>query len=93
MKRLLVFGVILIAFAAGAGFVIGGMVDQHRPRRTPLSVAVDDGDVNAVKSLLAHGADPNEGDEYLPPLFLAVGNDRVAIVRLLVDAGADPNRE
>jgi ankyrin repeat protein len=52
------------------------------------------GDVQGVKWLLAHGADPNGrwtmwGDEVFP-LHFAAHNGHADVVRALLDAGADP---
>jgi ankyrin repeat protein len=57
---------------------------------TPLILAVRSNHAEAVKELLAMGADVffNEG----VPLSEAVSVHNVAIERLLLDAGADPNR-
>lgn len=63
---------------------------QHRP----LSAAVRRGDVEMVRLLLAHGADPTLPEEGAPrghALWIAVhdGNDELA--KLLLEHGADPN--
>lgn len=58
-----------------------------------LYYAADRGDVNAVKRLLASGADPNKGDFVgrNTPLVAAVIHGDLEIVKMLLDKGADPN--
>lgn len=64
--------------------------------RTPLHVAVDDGNRARVQRLLAAGVDPNAGDDDGDtPLILAVkageSASRLGIVDDLLAAGADPD--
>jgi ankyrin repeat protein len=56
-----------------------------------LSEAASNGDVEAVRALLAQGADPNEPEteDFDPPLLEAAFDDHVDVARLLLDAGAD----
>lgn len=54
-------------------------------------VAAVNGQVEAVKSLLAKGVSPDANFEELRPLFAAAAEGQLEIVRLLVAAGADPN--
>ena len=61
---------------------------------SPLSRAVADEDVDAVRELLAGGAKVNaEEQSYsrITPLFVAVEHGNVEIVRMLLEAGAKPN--
>ena len=68
---------------------------------TPLGVASEAGELEAVQTLLGCGANPNgpPGGGFEPPLCCAVtdppdddeGNPVVGVVRALVAAGADPN--
>jgi hypothetical protein len=68
------------------------------PRRfpeSPLDVAVKEGDIEMLKSLLERGADVNwENEIGTTPLETAVsmGELDVEVIRLLLKAGADPNR-
>lgn len=72
------------------------LVACARPYRefTPLANAVRQGDVAAVHTLIAHGADPNQptGGNNWTPLMHAIHKDQIATVRALLDGGADPNR-
>lgn len=57
-----------------------------------LHQAADDGDVAAVKALLAEGHDPNAFDELaFTPLHYAASKQHLFIIRLLLEAGADVN--
>ena len=56
--------------------------------------AARDGDVEAVKTLIAEGEDINKRDRFLGwPLHQAALNDFVEIAGLLIEAGADVNVE
>jgi len=62
--------------------------------RRPISVAADRDDLDMVRLLLQHGADPNLPEEGAPrghALWLAVYNRRREMARVLVEHGADPN--
>lgn len=57
-----------------------------------LIAAARKSNVEAVKSLLAKGADPNAKTQYgATPIFFACDRGNAEIVKLLLDAGADPN--
>jgi ankyrin repeat protein len=59
---------------------------------TPLHVAAESESTEAVRLLLANGADPNARDEDgRSPLLRALLHQHAAIVKLLVKAGADVN--
>jgi hypothetical protein len=61
--------------------------------RAPLVEAVEAGDIDAVRDLLAAGEDVDVGRESdgLTPLVAALLMDRAEIVELLLDEGANPN--
>ncbi|MFD5147965.1 HEAT repeat domain-containing protein [Streptomyces sp. NPDC058401] len=60
---------------------------------TALGEAVRAGDTEAVRRLLAGGADPDAPDgDGLPPLCAAVAAYAYGTAELLVEAGADPDR-
>ena len=82
MKKLALF--ILIS---GCGF-------QPRPELPPLVAAARQGDVTAIRALIAHGADPNEpaGNNDWTPLLHAIHKDQPSAVAALIDGGADVNR-
>src|SRR5262249_45138655 len=60
---------------------------------TPLIAASRTGDVKAIRTLIAHGADPGErgGVNGWPPLMHAVHKNQQAAVKALLEGGADPN--
>lgn len=60
---------------------------------TPLKVAVVRQDVDAIRDLLAVGADPNvPGEDDYTPLHHAAGGESQEIVRLLLEHGASTSR-
>ena len=62
------------------------------PQRFAEAVAI--GDLAAVESMLASGADPNATSESRwPPLLLAIEQQHGEIARRLIAAGADVNRD
>ena len=67
--------------------------ENETPFGTPLYLAVVNGDLDLVRTLLASGADPNTEDDFgYRPLHRATNSSEgTEIVRLLLDAGADPN--
>jgi ankyrin repeat protein len=72
----------------------------HRHQRhsgSALVQAVMRGDLDAVRSLLERGADPNEPEECNAPhgraLYSAVYERRFEIAKLLLEHGANPNQE
>jgi ankyrin repeat protein len=64
----------------------------QRVRQTTFQVAIADGDIDTVRSMLDRG-EPIEGhpdeDEYLSPLEQAATGGEDKIVKLLLDGGAD----
>lgn len=66
----------------------------YRPPGLPLTGAARSGDVASIRTLVAHGADPNapDGVNDWTPLEHAVHKKQIASVVALLDAGADANR-
>ncbi len=58
---------------------------------SPLWEAVWAGDTDAVRRLLAEGADPARGWDGESPLHAAARRDRADLARLLLEADADPD--
>jgi ankyrin repeat protein len=59
---------------------------------TSLHTGSDEGSLDTVRSLLAHGADVNERDELiLTPLHRASWKGRLAVAKFLIQHGADVN--
>ena len=58
---------------------------------TPLHMAAMNGDLSAMKALIAAGADPNARDnDGATPLHMAAYASRPKHVQMLLEAGADP---
>lgn len=77
----------LVAFAAVI-FLSAGMLSAGQ---SPLRKAVDKGDINKVKDLIAKGADINEWKEGNSILMIAVWNGNLEMSKLLIEKGADIN--
>lgn len=59
---------------------------------SPFSVVISAGDAASVRTLLSHGADPNEpGPEGLTPLMLAMRQNDAEMAEALLRAGANLN--
>ena len=61
---------------------------------TPLSVAIEEDNAEAIALLLKRGADVNlkpRTRRYTPPLHTAVAGHKLALLRLLLEAGAEPD--
>lgn len=70
-------------------------VDLNAPIISPLGIAVDKGDLELVKLLLANGASPDGNDidkEAETPLITAASKGNFEIVKILVEAGAEVER-
>ncbi|KAL1537335.1 ankyrin-1-like isoform X1 [Salvia divinorum] len=67
-------------------------VDAQCVDGTPLQIAVSRGNVEAVKSLLSHGANPNIFYAVVDsPLVIAVKSRSFECLKLLLEFNADPN--
>jgi len=68
----------------------GGLKWAQTPDRTPLAAVASQGDVEAVRLLLAAGANVNQLDSLFGgPLHYAIKSGCVDLVKVLLDAGAD----
>jgi hypothetical protein len=74
---------------AGVGAPFGGGPGFNRTGPPPFREAADRAPIDAVKTLLAAGADPNvKAPDGSTPLHQAVQARQVPIIRALVEAGA-----
>merc|ERR1711998_126364 len=72
------------------GLLGSGRNINEVPDSSPLSVVTAAGDLEAVRFLLAAGADVNKMDTHFGgPLHQAIKSERVDLVKVLLDAGAD----
>ena len=91
---LLVFA-LLALFACQAALcqsVLPATVSPSGATVTPASslVAAAARQINAARTLLQHGANPNcKGDEGYTPLHEAAGNGQIEMIQLLIANGAD----
>ncbi|KAL1568717.1 ankyrin-1-like isoform X2 [Salvia divinorum] len=70
----------------------GASIETDSVDGTPLQVAVSRGHVEAVKSLLSHGANPNFSCAVVyTPLICAVKSHSFECLKLLLEGKADPN--
>lgn len=59
--------------------------------QTPLSIAVNEENIDTVRLLLVHGADPNHLANSTPMLHSAISDGNEGIAKLLFQYGADPD--
>ncbi|HEX3356729.1 MAG TPA: ankyrin repeat domain-containing protein [Tepidisphaeraceae bacterium] len=90
-----------LAIAASVGDVNGisdalGAGANCNPRDplspSPLLMAVESGNIDAVQLLLSAGADPSQPFGCLSPLNMAIHSHDTQILRLLLDSGADTSQ-
>ena len=68
----------------------GGLKWAQIPDCTPLAAVTEAGDTEAVRMLLAAGADVNRlNGMFGGPLHYAIKNNRIDLVKILLDSGAD----
>ena len=81
----------------GVGIVRSGLPERGNRQpipgsMTPLLYAVREGQIEAVKMLIAAGADLNEVEANgIGPLLMATSNNRVDVARFLIEKGANIN--
>jgi ankyrin repeat protein len=81
----------VLLMSAGVAATAGAPA-SHPDGSTPLQWAVFDGDIAAVKRLLAAGADPGAINDYgVDAIQLAADASNTELIRLLLKAGANPN--
>lgn len=93
MKRLLIASACLLCLFTSVPEAQGGF-NTIEPARmaTPLIQAAEEGDADAVRSLLKNGADPNDSDIFGgTALIRAARNGNIEIAGLLLAHGADVN--
>ena len=81
----------------GVGIVRSGLPERGNRQpipgsMTPLLYAARDGKLDAVKLLVATGADVNQVEANgISTLLMAIGNNRMDVARFLIEKGADVN--
>jgi ankyrin repeat protein len=74
-----------------AGANVNATLDlRDQTSMTPLSIAIEQGDLPTAKLLLERGANPDGNKSYIP-LSIALGQKRLDLVNLLLQSGANPN--
>ena len=84
--------------AIGQNVDVNAQIDNNGVKYTLLHIAAANGDVDAIRLLLAHGVDVeaehfNQYSGPERPLQLAAGSGKAEAVSLLLDAGADIHAE
>jgi len=80
----------LIGTGRNINDIHGGLRWAQTPDRSPLAAVAGEGDVEAVRLLLAAGADVNKMDcQFGGPLHYAIKSGCIDLVKVLLDAGAD----
>jgi len=64
--------------------------EEKRARRSALQVAILEGQIESVKTLIAAGASPIERGSGTAPLFMAIEKGLIGVVRILLEAGVSP---
>jgi hypothetical protein len=88
----------VVAVMVLAGLVMGCSLPAHGQGGCPLWQAANDGDLNAVRSCVEHGASVDtpakpgaEGERGFTPLVIAARNGHLEVVEYLVEHGANIN--
>ena len=69
-------------------------IDFRGPAGTPLHISVQEGHMNVIKLLLAHGADINSlAADNSTPLHIALQQGHLEIAKLLLNSGAEVNSQ
>ena len=91
-KSIVYLGMALITFTAPA--MASNSVAQHQNliplygKSTPLCIAIQKGEFDLVKKLVAYGADVNEKSNGMTPLMVAARYNKVEIIKFLLAKGA-----
>lgn len=62
-------------------------------KNTPLCIAIQKGEIDLVKKLIAYGADINERSFGMTPLMVAARYNKVEIIKILLESGAKQNEK
>lgn len=94
-KSIVYFGIALVSFlsiahASGSEFSINSNYNDVAQTydRSPLNVAISQGDIETVNRFINYGADLNKIVNGMSPLMTAARYNKVEIIKLLISKGA-----
>lgn len=94
-KSIVYFGIALVSFlsiahASGSKFSFHSNYNDVAQSydRSPLNVAISQGDIETVNRFINYGADLNKIENGMSPLMTAARYNKVEIIKLLISKGA-----
>ncbi len=95
MKKSIFYALALVACSTAVfASVVGPNPAQkplaalNAPKAAPLHVAIQKGEIDLVKKMVAYGADVNEFSSGMTPLMVAARYNKVEIIKFLLAHGA-----